>query len=66
MAKVKNKMKNLKDVGPTFEDIVSFAMTEEGNIDLSIIQLFEGRYTHIHGDCCCDVLVGPCACGKIH
>jgi hypothetical protein len=48
-------------VGGDFNDVLSYATTPEGALDLSKMQELEGR---LGGKC--DVNKGPCACGAWH
>ena len=55
------------EVGPDFEDVLQYATTREGYIDISKMEELEGRYAHLPGrNRRCDVLEGPCACGAWH
>ncbi|MBR9702987.1 hypothetical protein GOV10_03050 [Candidatus Woesearchaeota archaeon] len=53
------------EVGPTFEDVVKYTLTEDGSINLAKMQELEGRYGY-NGGQGCDVQYGPCSCGAWH
>ena len=52
-------------VGSRFEDVVAYAMTTEGYIDLQKLERLEGRFGY-NGGRGCDVLTGLCSCGAWH
>jgi len=52
-------------VGEDFDDVVRYATTPEGTVDLSKMQELEGRFGY-NGGQGCDVLSGPCSCGAWH
>lgn len=52
-------------VGPNFRDVVRYAATPEGAIDLAKMQELEGRFGS-NGGHGCDVRKGPCSCGAWH
>jgi len=53
------------EVGPRFEDVVAYAMTRDGTVDLAKMQELEGRFGS-NGGQGCDVRSGPCSCGAWH
>ena len=52
-------------VGPDFQDVVAYATTPEGYVDLSKMEKLEGRFGSNAGRGC-DVRSGPCSCGAWH
>ena len=52
-------------VGSTFNDVVRYATTSDGALDLQRMQKLEGRYG-TNGGRECDVQEGPCSCGAWH
>lgn len=61
-----NEEKELSKIGPTFDDVMNYAMKDkDGVIDLLKIGKLEGRFGS-NGGRGCDVLEGPCSCGAWH
>ena len=52
-------------VGDSFEDVLAYATTKEGAIDLKKLDELEGRFG-TNGGKGCDVRSGPCSCGTRH
>lgn len=57
--------KKRREVGSSFQDVVAYATTKEGAIDLSKMEELEGRFGS-NGGRGCDVRSGPCSCGAFH
>lgn len=54
----------LQQVGPTFKDIIRYAIAQD-SLDLEKMQRLEGRYIDKNG-MRHNVLEGPCSCGAYH
>lgn len=54
-----------RKVGDSFGDVVAYATTPEGHINLAKTQELEGRFGYNAGRGC-DVRRGPCSCGAWH
>lgn len=59
------KTPSTQTVGPNFENVIAYATTENGAIDLARMEKLEGRFGS-NGGRGCDVLSGPCSCGAWH